>query len=259
MTIALCLLLTFIGVALHEMGHVISMRRYGVKIEEICLFGMGPKICGFKLLRIFGDTLLTLRLLPIGAFVKPAEENYLEKLTFREKMHINVAGIAANFVFGGALCLIAVVVFGNSNLKVVGVGTIVFVAGVLVWRFPIQAAYLLLVLGTAALMQILYEKLTTPLSDAKDIGQGITLIFSPITSVRGALITAGFLNILLGILNVIPTLPADGGWIMSAISERYIPTFWKKYGENVQLASVLLFAAIMLWSFAPDVHHLFWS
>jgi len=52
-------------VTLHELGHFIVAKKFGVKVEE---FGIGypPRIIGKKI----GETLYSLNLLPFGAFVK---------------------------------------------------------------------------------------------------------------------------------------------------------------------------------------------
>jgi len=65
----------FIGlVVLHEFGHFILAKRFGVKVEE---FGIGfpPKILGKKI----GETVYSLNLLPLGAFVRlPGEIERLD-------------------------------------------------------------------------------------------------------------------------------------------------------------------------------------
>jgi len=63
------ILITFISliglIILHEFGHFIMAKRFGVKVEE---FGVGlpPRIFGKK----FGETIFSLNLFPFGAFVK---------------------------------------------------------------------------------------------------------------------------------------------------------------------------------------------
>lgn len=59
-------LIVLIGLmALHEFGHFILAKRFGVKVEE---FGIGypPRLIGKK----FGETLYSLNILPFGAFVR---------------------------------------------------------------------------------------------------------------------------------------------------------------------------------------------
>jgi len=60
--------------SLHEFGHFILAKRFGVKVEE---FGIGipPRIFGKKI----GETTYSLNLLPLGAFVKLYGEEEREK------------------------------------------------------------------------------------------------------------------------------------------------------------------------------------
>jgi len=64
--IFLVVLLSLIGlIVLHELGHFVLAKKFGVKVEE---FGIGfpPRIIGKK----FGETLYSLNLLPFGAFIR---------------------------------------------------------------------------------------------------------------------------------------------------------------------------------------------
>ncbi len=60
----------FVAMCLHELGHFITSKRAGVKVEE---FGIGipPRIFGIRR----GETIYSLNAIPIGAFVKAAGEN----------------------------------------------------------------------------------------------------------------------------------------------------------------------------------------
>ncbi len=68
--------------ALHELGHFLLARKFGVKVEE---FGIGypPRIWGKK----FGQTVYSLNLLPFGAFVRilGSEEASDSKNSFSQK------------------------------------------------------------------------------------------------------------------------------------------------------------------------------
>ncbi len=67
---------------LHELGHFLVAKKYGVKVEE---FGIGipPRIFGKKI----GETIYSINLLPIGAFVKiyGEDEKIKDKRSFSEK------------------------------------------------------------------------------------------------------------------------------------------------------------------------------
>jgi regulator of sigma E protease len=92
-------------VTLHEFGHFITAKRFGVKVDE---FGIGypPRIVGKKI----GDTIYSLNFLPFGAFVKmPGEIGQLEdSASFSRKpvwqrMLIVIAGVVSFWVVAAAL------------------------------------------------------------------------------------------------------------------------------------------------------------
>ncbi|MBI1984969.1 MAG: site-2 protease family protein [Candidatus Wildermuthbacteria bacterium] len=56
-------------VILHELGHFFVARKFGVKVEEFGI-GLPPRLFGKK----FGETLYSLNLLPLGAFVRMTGE-----------------------------------------------------------------------------------------------------------------------------------------------------------------------------------------
>lgn len=82
----LIILIAFISliglIVLHEFGHFILAKKFGVKVEE---FGIGipPRIFGKK----FGETIYSINLLPIGAFVKlyGEEEEIKDSRSFSSK------------------------------------------------------------------------------------------------------------------------------------------------------------------------------
>ena len=73
-------LLLGILIFIHELGHFLAARYFGVKVEVFSL-GFGPKILKYKR----GDTLYCLSLLPLGGYVKMFGSNPLEELSQEEK------------------------------------------------------------------------------------------------------------------------------------------------------------------------------
>ena len=69
-------------VVLHELGHFFAAKHYGVKVEEFGI-GLPPRIIGKQ----FGETLYSLNLLPLGAFVRLQGEEQDDKSprSFRSK------------------------------------------------------------------------------------------------------------------------------------------------------------------------------
>jgi len=68
--IILFLVTLFVAICLHELGHFVTAKRTGVKVEE---FGIvfPPRLFGIKR----GETIYSLNAIPIGAFVRVAGEN----------------------------------------------------------------------------------------------------------------------------------------------------------------------------------------
>ncbi|MGF7186011.1 regulator of sigma E protease [Desulfitispora alkaliphila] len=91
----------------HELGHFLAAKRVGIKVEEFSIF-MGPKLINKKV----GETLYTLRLLPIGGYCKMAgmdgEEDTSGKgfnsKSVPQRMVVIAAGSVMNF-------LLAIVLF----------------------------------------------------------------------------------------------------------------------------------------------------
>ncbi|MBI5613975.1 site-2 protease family protein [Candidatus Gottesmanbacteria bacterium] len=67
-------------VCIHELGHFAMARIIGVKVEEFG-FGLPPRIFG----KMFGKTLYSLNLLPIGGFVRLAGEDAEEDVGVKQK------------------------------------------------------------------------------------------------------------------------------------------------------------------------------
>ena len=107
---------------IHELGHFLMARYFGVRVEVFSL-GFGPKILKYKR----GDTLYCLSLFPLGGYVKMFGDNPLEKVPdfekskgflykkVPEKWLIAFAGPLMNLIFTlGAFFLLAF--FGLKTL-----------------------------------------------------------------------------------------------------------------------------------------------
>lgn len=104
-------------IASHEIGHFVVAKLSGVKVLEFAL-GMGPKLFGYKK----GDTNYSLRLLPIGGYVKMLGEEddsndprAVCNINPWKRMLITIAGAFMNFVL--AIVLFTIVIF-NTGMPV---------------------------------------------------------------------------------------------------------------------------------------------
>ncbi len=107
MVIIIAILAFGLLIAVHELGHFMAAKAFGVKVEEFSL-GMGPLI--FK--KQGRETLYSLRLLPIGGFcaMEGEDEEVASDRAFSsqkkwKKAIILVAGSAMNFIMGFILVL----------------------------------------------------------------------------------------------------------------------------------------------------------
>ena len=104
------LIILSVLVLIHELGHFVAAKMFGIRVEE---FGLGLPPKAFRLFRKNG-TDFTLNWLPIGGFVKLAGEDYsedenpLEKDLFFvkpiwQRAIVLTAGVVMNFVLGVVL------------------------------------------------------------------------------------------------------------------------------------------------------------
>ena len=118
--ILVAILMFGVLIAVHEFGHFITAKLFGIRVNEFSI-GMGPAL--FK--REKGETLYSLRLLPIGGYCAMEgedEENdnprsFSNKSPWR-KLIILAAGSVMNFIAGFVLVAI---LFGTAGSYVVPV------------------------------------------------------------------------------------------------------------------------------------------
>lgn len=123
------IILIGIIVFFHEGGHFLFFRLMDVKILEFSL-GFGPKIYQKKIGK--DQTLLTIRILPLGGYVKPLEKNNITDKQFQQlslndqkrifenlqrwkKMAIVFAGPLFNFILSFLVFIIMFFIVGESG------------------------------------------------------------------------------------------------------------------------------------------------
>ncbi len=108
MTIIYFVLILGITVFIHELGHFMFAKKFGVYVYEFSI-GMGPKLFKFK--RKNDETDYCIRLLPIGGFVQMAgeevevdekipENKRLQSKPAYQRLLIMIAGVMMNFILG---------------------------------------------------------------------------------------------------------------------------------------------------------------
>jgi regulator of sigma E protease len=109
-------------VFIHECGHFLFAKLSGVRVFEFSV-GLGPKLCSFSK----NETIYSIRILPLGGFVKLAgmddsenadyneDENYLHK-SFLSKFSIIIAGPLMNILLSFVLFIIIFSSIGKTSL-----------------------------------------------------------------------------------------------------------------------------------------------
>lgn len=122
MTILLALIGLGFLVFIHELGHFIAAKASKIKVLEFAI-GMGPKLFSFKK----GDTLYSLRLLPIGGFTKmegedeaSTDKGAFNNASLKNRTFVVVAGAIFNLILGIIILFSINVAIKNFQTNTVG-------------------------------------------------------------------------------------------------------------------------------------------
>lgn len=118
MSILIAILVFGVLIFVHELGHFLAARTFGVKVNEFAI-GMGPKLVSHKSEK--SGTVYSLRVFPIGGFNSIEGENgdSTDEAAFCvkpvwQRMIIIVAGALFNLIF--AIIVMAIVVIATDKL-----------------------------------------------------------------------------------------------------------------------------------------------
>lgn len=120
-SILIAILVFFVIVVLHELGHFAAAKLCGIKVNKFAV-GMGPVL----LKKQKGETEYSLRALPIGGFcaMEGEDDQSADPRAFMNKpvwkrMLVVLAGPVMNFVLGFFLLLITTLLYGNISTMTV--------------------------------------------------------------------------------------------------------------------------------------------
>lgn len=244
-------MITFIGfilfvlcLSIHELGHAFAMRKNGVEMSEICLFGLtGPKLASFKIKRFFGETEITIRpLVPLGAFVRPVSD--FSELPKNKQVDIAAAGIENNFYFGFAL--LAITSLTQGGFFAVLILTLATLLIFLLFRFAKAGFIIFLGLATIALTSYTIAKDVSSAGSVISIGKmihGQADLYAVVT-------LGGAISISLGLMNAMPLFGLDGHRILNL----YLPERFRRVTDPI--AGIAMIALIIL-ALGNDIISLF--
>lgn len=124
-SIAIFIITLLVLVLIHEFGHFIMAKRFGIKVEEFG-FGIPPRVWGKKI----GETIYSINWLPFGGFVKLLGEDEVDMVTinrekesrdFRAKpvnqrIIVVVAGVTMNLILAWVLFYTVII---SQNFKII--------------------------------------------------------------------------------------------------------------------------------------------
>jgi membrane-associated protease RseP (regulator of RpoE activity) len=259
------------SIVAHEFGHAVVMHRYGIRLLNAGIgLPWGPYITlprkwfawvgkGFEM-RIY--------LLLLGAYVRPRDETAVAALPYEQKAHVYGAGIIANILFAiGCIALLALIDGGSGSLKFRFLGTLPIMGLLLIglslaggivffskkicaYLFPI-GSFLVLYLVIWLFSGMSSEQVVNNFGGIITIGQ---LAYKASVGVPQAIIFGGIISFAIGISNLLPIYPADGGLIVSAILERWLPPSAVEIFNRIGVGAFIILIGLAILG---DVYHLF--
>jgi membrane-associated protease RseP (regulator of RpoE activity) len=182
----------------HEYGHLQEFQKHGVPVEEFSL-GIGPRLYEYQTASSF---VVTIRLLPIMAYVKPTEEGYdtfTKEVSLKDQLVVHVAGVRNNFVTGLVLVFaLQVAGWTRGNLPARSLA-----ATMLMTPLNMLLRFFALLIGLVTLGRInLAPRFLLSTGD-----------IVPPKPLRSFIVW----NLSLGLFNLVPVPPLDGGHAFQAV------------------------------------------
>jgi membrane-associated protease RseP (regulator of RpoE activity) len=249
--------------SVHELGHALAMRKHGLRLQEITLFGFGPKLLSFKLTRWFGDTPVYIRAIPLLAYVQvdDRDADKLAKLNYQATAEVYGAGVHANLVYAFMLLAFWLVANSHENPKIWLFGGGLLLATLLfAWLRPWVCAYLFPWLLPVIVLILILPPIVT------DSNQGVQ---GPLTILSGTahnIATQSSLTFIpkmidlsvgLGLFNLIPLHPFDGGKLFEAIMKAVLPSNWHtKINQHMTATLAVLGFVLAISILGIDVWHM---
>lgn len=193
------ILMLGILVIIHEGGHFIVAKLCKIKVNEFSI-GFGKGLFS----KTFRGTKYSIRLIPLGGYVsmegeeEPSEaEGSFSKASFWKKLSVVIAGPIVNIVFGLLIYFILVSV-----------------------RYDIQIAFE----ATGKFITALYDSVKTMISGGATMDDlagpvGIATIVSQTSGISDFMYLLSVISLSLGITNLLPIPPLDGGKLLIYIIE----------------------------------------
>jgi membrane-associated protease RseP (regulator of RpoE activity) len=258
MNFLLVFVLVVVSIIIHELAHAIAMHKYGIAIKEISLglgklFRLGP----FRHPKFFGGAGVYATPLLLGASVSPYPTEYkrMEDMPLATRLDVYCAGPWSNIIFG-------IILLFTYGLITPGFRTSLFqtllglVLLLLIWCTynrhlrKLINHIVLPSIGMALLVFVVCGLLSAP---TETVGGPIMMASSTrqyVTGLSAAIFAGAFFSISIGIFNLLPLFPLDGGRIVKA----YLETFnFHGFAMSYSVVSGMAFGGLIIWAFGCDI------
>lgn len=234
----------------HEAAHAVMLRRLGIGIQEVGLGVPLPPRLVLRPRRVpFGVSLSPWLL---GAYVQPHADDKakLESLSYQDKARFYGAGCVVNLVAGGLLTAIGAAAGGSYVLAAVALSAAVVIA---CWPRPF-VAFAAPLLGLVVLGALVYFVFLRPTA----LGSAGTMVNSADQFTSSSIDVTRFVgavSLSLGIVNLAPVLPLDGGKIVDGFLAGM--SWGRAVRKTTQSLGIAFFLTLMTVSVVMDVLRLF--
>lgn len=269
---ALLFLALFIVIFIHELGHVVAFRRIGMEVDTMSIgLAWGPRITiKSKLLRRYAGANFTLILSPlvIAGYVKPSRPEQEDELRADEKALVYGGGVIANLLLSIFIyAAITLMVAWNSSGKIVVAETVPLLGGQSIWLILALFGLSALILCSAArficrfifpvigfaVLALLVFVLWRISANPSVLAQGGFIVLADQTEQASALgyfwAYVGYFSVILGLGNLLPLYPLDGGHIAMIHVKRFVPKLEPLYKR----LGIVVVALLLVFQFIPDL------
>lgn len=229
-------------ILIHEAGHYTIAKMCKIRVNEFSI-GFGPKLFS----SIKNETTYEIRLVPLGGFVKlEGEEEHSEKegsfnkAPIYKRIAVISAGALVNIIFGIIAYTLLVIIkqLGMQNANILDAITI-----------GLQACGELIGAMGKGFLELFTGKLT--LNDMTG-PVGISSMVAKTSGITEFIYLLSIISISLGITNLLPFVPLDGGKVVLLVLEYIRKKPLKEDTEmKIQTAGFVL---LMLFSLVVTIH-----
>jgi membrane-associated protease RseP (regulator of RpoE activity) len=228
MSIALAFFLIIFSIFLHELGHALYMKKYKIPIETFSVGLPFPLKIKFTSQKIFEGATVQFTPFLLGAFVSPTKEGeeLHKSLPYIHQADIYGAGPLANIIFSGILGILYVILditdgtFESKAFWTLGIFA-AFTFLLCVFR-KIFMRYLTVPIGLMLAVFVVWSMLGAP---TESVGGPVSItqeVTKVAINIPQAIRIAMLLSLSIGLFNLLPLVPLDGGKILNTVVGKYL-------------------------------------